>query len=122
MAANPDAPVLMLGPSLHPADVPALSRRARSLVSRCAADTLICDVGAVASPDAATVDALARLQLRARRRGYTIRLRRVPEDLEELLALAGLAEALPLEGEGHSEQREQPVGVQEERDRGDPVT
>jgi ABC-type transporter Mla MlaB component len=117
---GPD-PVMFIGATIRPVDVPALCRLARSLLARFEADTLVCDVGAVAAPDAATVDALARLQLRARRSGYEIRLRRVPERLEELLRLAGMEEALPLEGGRHAEQREQPGGVQEERDPGDPV-
>ena len=43
-------------------------------------------------PDLALVDALARLQLAARRRGCSIQLRDPCEELRELLDLVGLAE------------------------------
>jgi hypothetical protein len=42
-------------------------------------------------PDLAVVDRLARLQLAARRLGYSIRLRDVPGPLRELIDLAGLS-------------------------------
>jgi len=41
------------------------------------------------------VDALARLQLAARRRGCQVRLRRAPNELRELLAFMGLRDILP---------------------------
>ena len=50
-----------------------------------------CDVGGPRLPDAATVDALARLQLAARRLGLEIRLRHASSELQELLAFVGLA-------------------------------
>ena len=45
-------------------------------------------------PDVVTVDALARLQLAARRSGGGVRLTRVPADLRRLIELCGLADAL----------------------------
>jgi ABC-type transporter Mla MlaB component len=47
--------------------------------------------------DLATVDALARLQLGARRVGCAIRLIDVPEDVRALIALVGLDETLRVE-------------------------
>jgi len=41
--------------------------------------------------DLSVVDGLARLQLAARRVGYSIRLRGAPSQLRELLELAGLS-------------------------------
>ena len=55
-----------------------------------------CDVRGV-EPDAVTVDALARLQLAARRRGCQIRLRNASAPLSELVELMGLTLVL---GEG----------------------
>lgn len=49
------------------------------------------DVGA----DAVTVDALARLQLAARRHGSRLRLRNASQELLGLLALMGLQDVLP---------------------------
>ena len=57
---------------------------------------VVCDVrGAMA--DAATVDALARLQLAAKRVGRRLRLRNASADLLELVAFMGLADVLPEE-------------------------
>jgi gamma-glutamyl:cysteine ligase YbdK (ATP-grasp superfamily) len=71
-------------------------------------------------PDVATIDALARLQLTSRRIGLELRLRSASTELQELLAFVGLGEALRLEAGGQPEQREQRVGVEEERELGDP--
>jgi len=62
----------------------------------------------------ATVDALARLQLAGRRLGFDVRLTPT-EELLELLELCGLVEVL-----WQSEEREEALGVEEERERGDP--
>ncbi len=62
--------------------------------------------------DLAVVNALARLQLRALRRGRRIRVRDAPEALRELLQLVGLAEGLVLEPRREVEGGEQ-LGVEE---------
>jgi hypothetical protein len=67
--------------------------------------TIFCDVGALA-PDAAAVDALARLQLTARRLGYEIRLRDASVDLQDLLDFVGLRNVLCVEAGGQAEERE----------------
>jgi hypothetical protein len=67
--------------------------------------TIVCDVGALA-PDAEAVDALARLQLTARRLGYEIRLRDASVDLQDLLDFAGLSDVLCVEAGGQAEERE----------------
>ncbi len=54
------------------------------------------DVRVYGRPDLATIDALARLQLMARRRGGSIRLCGACPELVELLSLAGLQEVIPL--------------------------
>ena len=48
-------------------------------------------------PDLALVESLARLQLRARRRGERVMLRNVSDDLRALLELVGLDEVLAVE-------------------------
>jgi len=45
--------------------------------------------------DASTVDALARLQLTARRHGFQVRLRGTSPELRELVAFMGLRDVLP---------------------------
>jgi ABC-type transporter Mla MlaB component len=59
------------------------------------ADTVLpYDVGWILRPDVHAVDALARLQLAARRRGCTLVLQNVSRELTELVELMGLSEAL----------------------------
>ncbi len=43
------------------------------------------------------IDELAQIQVEARRRGWSIRLRRTSPELAELLALTGLDDVLPPE-------------------------
>jgi hypothetical protein len=81
--------------------------------------TVVCDVGGLA-PDAEAVDVLARLQLAARRLGVEIRLRHASSELLELIAFAGLRDVLRVELERQPEEREQRLGVEEERELGDP--
>jgi hypothetical protein len=82
--------------------------------------TIACDVGPVPA-DALAVDALARLQLTARRSGREIRLRNSTRELQELIAFVGLREVLRVETVGEAEEREQPLGVEEERELDDPA-
>jgi hypothetical protein len=67
-------------------DIPGLCRRVRALFDG-EVDQVVCDVGALVAPDGVTLDALARLQLAARRRGI---------DLLGLLDAAGLSDIVPL--------------------------
>jgi hypothetical protein len=84
----------------------------------------VCDVGALVEPDVAAVEALARLQLAARRSGCRIRLYDVPPQLGGLLELMGLGDIFPpgastTEAWRKPEQGEQSLGVEEEADPGD---
>ena len=67
-------------------------------------------------PDLEIVDALARLQLAARRSGYEVVVTAAPDDVLELIELAGLAETLCVEPLRQPEQREERLGVEEERE------
>jgi hypothetical protein len=58
-------------------------------------------------PDLALVEALARLQLGARRRGERLRLGNVSDELRGLLELVGLADVLALEPRREPEELEQ---------------
>jgi anti-anti-sigma regulatory factor len=80
---------------------------------------MVCDVSALAS-DAGTIDGLARLQLILKRRGFELRLCEVPDDLRELLELCGLGDVLRVEVVGQPEEREDRLGVEEERQLDDP--
>jgi hypothetical protein len=72
-------------------------------------------------PCLATVDALARVQLVARRLGYDLRLERAPHELVELIELVGLADVLRVEPERQAEEREDRLGVEEEGELDDPA-
>jgi ABC-type transporter Mla MlaB component len=75
-------------------DLPGLCTRVCSLLERSSAHGALCDVTGV-GVDAVTVDALARLQLAARRRGCRIWLRNASTGLRELVAFMGLEDVLP---------------------------
>jgi ABC-type transporter Mla MlaB component len=64
------------------------------LLDRAAGQTVIADVAGV-EPDAVALDALARLQLAARRRGCRVVLRGASPELRALVRFAGLSEVLP---------------------------
>ena len=74
-------------------DLPGLCRRVCGLLERSGACVALCDVHDV-EPDAVTVDALARLQLAARRYGCRVRLRHTSAELQELVAFMGLTDVL----------------------------
>jgi hypothetical protein len=75
----------------------------------------------VSTVSLATVEALARLQLAARRKGLDLRLHVVSRELRELIELAGLMQALGVEPRRQPEEREQRVGVEEEGELGDAI-
>ena len=84
---------------------------------------VVCDTAGIDDPDIPTVEALARLHLTAKRLGCRFLLSDPGAALADLLDLAGLGEVVgadekgsALEASGEAEQREQPVGVEEERD------
>ena len=114
-----------IGAVIARAEIPALTARAQRLMAGVNADRLVCDVGAITSPDAVTVDALARLQLTALRLGRRVRLEHASPQLRELLFFVGLSEVLPLDGRsgvearGQAEEWEQGSGVEEEGDPAD---
>ena len=76
------------------ADLPGLCERVCALLETSGADIALCDVNGI-EPDGMTVDALARLQLAARRHGCEVRLRHASSELLELLAFMGLRDVLP---------------------------
>jgi ABC-type transporter Mla MlaB component len=122
---EPSTNVLVISGQIDPGDVALLCERVRVLLKSCDADHVICDVGGLDDPDAGTVDALARLQLTARRLGSRIRLRNACGKLQNLLALMGLGDVVPcggspFESRGQAEQREQGLGIEEEGDPADP--
>ena len=80
------------GPILR-SDLPGLCDRVCALLSDAPPDEALCDVRGV-EPDAVTVDALARLQLAALRRGCRVRLTNASPALLDLVAFMGLTDVL----------------------------
>jgi len=74
-------------------DLPGLCDRVCALLRESGPSVARCDVHGV-DPDAVTVDALARLQVAARRHECTVRLRHASAELIELVAFMGLADVL----------------------------
>ena len=74
-------------------DLPGLCDRVCGLLAAGPVDEALCDVSGI-EPDAVTVDALARLQLAARRRGCKVRLRNASPELRRLVAFMGLGDVL----------------------------
>jgi ABC-type transporter Mla MlaB component len=105
----------------------ALCERTRLLLRDGHQAVVVCDVSALTDADLETVEALARLQLTARRLGAEVWLRHASVELRDLLHLAGLHAVvpcrapLPLEPRGQAEHREEPRRVEEEGDPADPI-
>ncbi len=116
---------MVISGRLARADVPAMLERMGRLLEGTSTGPLICDVAAVIDLDLVTVDALATLQLLARRLGRPLRFRHASPELRELIALAGLSGTLPcreellLEVQRQPEEGEEARRVQEERDAAD---
>lgn len=119
--------MFLVGGPIACADVPELCERVRACLERCDGCDVVCDVGALAGTDAATVEALARLQLTAQRLGRRLHLRRASAELRELVELVGLRETLPCEDAlavepgREPEEREERLGIEEGVEADDPT-
>ncbi len=117
--------VFVIDGPVERARIPELCAELRAFCEGHPRGEVVCDVERIDAPDAADVDALARLQLTARRVDRRIRFRRAGRELIELLELAGLAEVLPclevlgVEVVGEAPQRKEVLRVEEERDPAD---
>lgn len=86
--------MLVIDAPVAAGDVPRLCARLGDMLRCSDADVVVCDVRTVAA-DAATIEALARLQLTARRLGRRIRFLQASPDLDRLVSFVGLADVLP---------------------------
>jgi ABC-type transporter Mla MlaB component len=84
---------VITGP-IAPKDLPGLCGRVCALLEHTDASYAVCDVHTI-DPDAVTVDALARLQLAAHRRGCQVRLLGASVELRNLVAFMGLRDVIP---------------------------
>jgi anti-anti-sigma regulatory factor len=72
-----------------------------------------CDVSHVRRADLATVDALARAAVNARRCGVRLCVVNASDELKQLITFVGLRDVLLGKLERKAEQREEAVGVEE---------
>jgi ABC-type transporter Mla MlaB component len=94
MARAPQTISFAIAGPIERHDLPGLCDRVCGLLEQGAAGIALCDVSGVQA-DAVTVDALARLQLGARRHGCQVRLLNASAELLELVAFMGLDDVLP---------------------------
>jgi ABC-type transporter Mla MlaB component len=92
-ASRPSSITFAIWGPIVRSDLPGLSARVCALLERTGATVAHCDVTGVAA-DAVTVDALARLQLAARRHRCPIQLRGASDELRDLVAFMGLQDVL----------------------------
>ncbi|MCI3239537.1 STAS domain-containing protein [Streptomyces spinosisporus] len=109
--------VLVLPGPVTRDEVAGLCDDVRALLESTGTGVVVVDVAAIGPPGLGAVDLLARLQLAARRARGRIRLRDPAPSLRALLDLVGLR----FEVEGQTEQREPPLGVEEEVEPGEPA-
>jgi ABC-type transporter Mla MlaB component len=91
--AGPNAVTFAIRGPISRSDLPGLCDRVCALLTAREAAVICCDVAGV-GPDAATVDALARLQIAARKLGCEVRLRNASPPLLELVEFMGLGSVL----------------------------
>ena len=83
--------------------------------------TCVLDCSALPEADAAQLDRLARLLVVLRRRQLELLLVNAGPSLLDLIEFAGLSDVLGVEPVGKAEEREDPGGVEEEGELGDPT-
>jgi ABC-type transporter Mla MlaB component len=96
MAASPPSTITFAirGPIARE-DLPALYRRVCMLLEQSGAVLAVCEVSGVVA-DAVSVDALARLQLAARRHRCRVELKNASAELRDLIAFMGLEDVFAL--------------------------
>ncbi len=92
-ASAPQTVALAIGGPIGRDDLPRLYDRVCAFLREHGPAVVLCDVRDVEA-DAVAVEALARLQLGARRHGCQVRLRHASRDLVDLVAFMGLADVL----------------------------
>jgi len=92
--SGPQPVAFVISGPITRADLPGLCDRVCARLREHGPGVVHCDVRGV-EPDAVTVDALARLQLAARRLRCQVRLCHASDALLELVAFMGLEDVLP---------------------------
>jgi len=94
VAPAPEPVVFSVYGPIAAGDLPGLCDRVCRTLAASGAAFAVCEVEGV-EPSAATVDALARLQLGARRLGCRVSLRGASPELRELVEFMGLEDVFP---------------------------
>ena len=92
--ATREPPVFAVTGPIARADLEGLCARICALLTRLGRTEVRCEVSSVPA-DAVTVEALARLQMAAQRKGCKIRLCNASIELLDLVEFMGLADVLP---------------------------
>ena len=93
---EPNTTILVFSGRIGLDEIPPICEWAGPLLASTDAGLIICDVRAVVDPDAVTIDALARLQLTARRAGHEVRIQHASHQLQQLLEFTGLRDVVLL--------------------------
>ena len=105
MVMAPEPPLFEIRGPLRREDLPALYTRACVAFTALRGPVIRVDVSGVGA-DAVSVDALARLQLAARRHGCRVQVCGAGRDLCDLIALMGLTEVFLSPGEAEVQRGE----------------
>ncbi len=88
--------VIDLEDPIAAADIPVLCARLTARLTGTDVQAVNCDASGLSRANVTTIDALARLQLTARRNGCALTLQHASGQLLDLLRLAGLSDVVPI--------------------------
>ena len=91
---EPNTTILAFNGRIGPTEIPLICEWVGPLLASGDAGLVVCDVRGVVDPDAVTLDALARLQLTAKRMGHKVVIRHASHQLKDLLEFTGLRDVL----------------------------
>ena|SRR5438876_4439315 len=91
--SNPAVIEIAIRGPLERSDLAGLYVRVCAALATSPGAVLLCDVTGI-PVDAVAIEALARLRLGARRKGCTVHLRNVPDDLVDLATFMGLGQVV----------------------------
>jgi ABC-type transporter Mla MlaB component len=105
---DPGTIVVLLSGRIDRGDAVRLGEELTRLLGSIDVHEVTCDVAGLIATDAATVDALCRMRVAARRNSSRLLLRHAPQGLLDLLELTGLCDALPVPLDSGLEAERQP--------------
>ncbi|HYI46638.1 MAG TPA: STAS domain-containing protein [Actinomycetota bacterium] len=94
---EPNTTILVFNGRIEHEEIPLICEWAGPLLAGGDAGLVVCDVRDVIDPDVVTLDALARLQLTAKRMGHKVVIRHASHQLNDLLDFTGLRDVVSAE-------------------------